>query len=123
MLSVIYTVGTSLAATNYSGNNKFHQQTLKSIYVGDKAIDLVRIYPNPVSTQLNVTYTLSKESLVTIKILDVLGNEVLTLLSQKASSTGEQTNSFNVSSKLNSGLYFVKIVAGSETIIKRISVL
>lgn len=95
---------------------------LNSIEVSRSAIDNVRVYPNPVSTYLNLKYSLSKENLVTIKIVDILGNEVMTLLSQKQSA-GEQSNSFNVSSRLNSGLYFVRIVAGSESVIKRISVL
>ena len=93
-----------------------------ALEITQKPIDNVRIYPNPVSTQLNVAYTLSKENLVTVKILDVLGNEVATLLSQKVSA-GEQLNTFNLTTKLNSGLYFVRIVSGSESIIKRISVL
>ncbi len=87
-----------------------------------KPIDNVKIYPNPVSTQINLSYTLAKENIVTIKILDVLGNEVATLLSQKVSA-GDQLNTFNLTTKLNSGLYFVRIVTGSESIIKRISVL
>lgn len=87
-----------------------------------KPLDNVKIYPNPVSDQLNLSYTLSKENLVTIKVLDVLGNEVATLLSQKLAA-GEQSNSFNLNSKLSSGLYFVRVIAGSESVIKRISVL
>lgn len=87
-----------------------------------KPIDNVKIYPNPVSTQINLSYTLAKDNIVTVKILDVLGNEVATLLSQKVTA-GEQTNTFNLTTKLNSGLYFVRIVSGSESIIKRISVL
>ncbi|WP_304062225.1 T9SS type A sorting domain-containing protein [Pedobacter glucosidilyticus] len=87
-----------------------------------KPLDNVRIYPNPISTHINIAYTLSKENQVTVKILDVLGNEVVTLLSQKVAA-GEQLNSFNLNTKLSSGLYFVRVVAGSESIIKRISVL
>ncbi|MRX45866.1 T9SS type A sorting domain-containing protein [Pedobacter puniceum] len=87
-----------------------------------KPLDNVRIYPNPISTQINIAYTLSKENQVTVKILDVLGNEVVTLLSQKVAA-GEQINSFNLNTKLSSGLYFVRVVAGSESVIKRISVL
>lgn len=87
-----------------------------------KPIDNVKIYPNPTANQINLSYTLSKEYLVTIKVLDVLGNEVLTLLSQKVGA-GEQTNSFTLGSKISSGLYFVRLAAGSESVIKRISVL
>jgi hypothetical protein len=87
-----------------------------------KPIDNVKIYPNPVAEQLTLSYTLKKESMVTIKILDVLGNEVKTLLSKKVSA-GEQSNTFILENKLNSGFYFVRLIAGSDSIIKRISVL
>ena len=87
-----------------------------------KPIDNVKIYPNPVSDQLNLTYYLKKDGLVTIKILDVLGNDIYTLLNQKLVA-GTQTNKFIIESKLNTGFYFVRIVAGSDSIVKRISVL
>lgn len=87
-----------------------------------KPIDNVKIYPNPVSDQLNLSYNLKKEGLVTIKVLDVLGNEVSVLFSQKLPA-GEQTNTFYLDSKLSTGFYFVRVIAGSDSIIKRISVL
>jgi hypothetical protein len=88
----------------------------------DKVLTNVKVYPNPVSDQLNLTYRVNKDSNITIKIMDVLGNEILTLLSEHISA-GEQTNSFNIASKLSSGFYFVRVVAGSESVIKRISIL
>lgn len=95
----------------------------KSIdFDGDKIINNVKVYPNPVSDQLNLTYHVSKDSNVTIKVMDVLGNEVTTLLSQRMSA-GEQSNSFSIASRLNSGFYFIRFIVGNETIVKRISVL
>lgn len=87
-----------------------------------KPIDNVKVYPNPVAEQLNLSYSLKKEGLVTIKILDVLGNEVYTLLNQKLPA-GAQNNKFIIESKLNTGFYFVRIISGSDSIVKRISVL
>lgn len=87
-----------------------------------KPIENVKIYPNPVADQLNLSYSLKKEGLVTIKILDVLGNDVYTLLNQKLPA-GMQTNKFMIDSKLNTGFYFVRIISGSDSIVKRISVL
>lgn len=114
--------------TGLSANNKI--QTLKNsskvisnlAVENSKPIDNVRIYPNPVTDQINISYTLKKESLVTVKVLDVLGNEVAVLLSQKINA-GEQSNTFYLDSKISSGFYFVRVIAGSDSIIKRISVL
>lgn len=88
----------------------------------NKILNNVKVYPNPVSDQLNLTYNVNKDSNVTIKIMDVLGNEITTLLSQHMSA-GEQNNSFSISSRLNTGFYFIRLIVGTETVIKRISVL
>ncbi|HEX7366123.1 MAG TPA: T9SS type A sorting domain-containing protein [Pelobium sp.] len=87
-----------------------------------KPIDNVKVYPNPVSDQLNLSFSLKKEGLVTIKILDVLGNDVYTLLNQKLPA-GTQSNKFLIDNKLNTGFYFVRIISGSDSFVKRISVL
>lgn len=87
-----------------------------------KPIENVKVYPNPVSDQINLSYSLKREGLVTIKILDVLGNEVSTLFNQKLTA-GTQNNKFIIEEKLNAGFYFVRITSGSDSIIKRISVL
>jgi hypothetical protein len=89
---------------------------------GDKILANVKVYPNPVSDYLNMTYSLTKDSNVTIRIMDVLGNEITTLFSERQ-SIGEHSNTFNISSKISSGLYFVRVSVGSEIITKRISVL
>lgn len=86
-----------------------------------KLLSNVKVYPNPISEQLNVNYTLNKEATMTIKMMDFLGNEVATLLSRKLSA-GEQNASFSISNELKRGLYFIRFIAGNETVIKRISV-
>ncbi|MBC7912595.1 MAG: T9SS type A sorting domain-containing protein [Pyrinomonadaceae bacterium] len=87
-----------------------------------KVLSNVKVYPNPVADQLNLSYFVTKDSNVTIKIMDVLGNEITTLLSQRLPA-GEQINSFPIVSRLNSGYYFIRLIVGNETIIKRISIL
>ncbi len=88
----------------------------------DKQITDLKVFPNPTNGEINVSFNLKKESQVTIKVVDVLGNEVLTLLSQKINQ-GFQKNTFDLSSKLSGGFYFVRIMTGSESLTKRISVL
>lgn len=90
--------------------------------VSDKLLTDVEVFPNPVSDQLNLTYTVNKNASVTIKIMDVLGNEVTTLLSQRVDA-GPQKKTFSLSNKLSSGFYFLRLVVGTESVIKRISIL
>lgn len=88
----------------------------------DKILSVLRVYPNPVDDQINFIIRLERESNISIKIMDLLGNEVVTLSNERLSA-GEQTKTFTIPNRLNSGIYFLRFVAGSETIVKRISVL
>ena len=92
------------------------------IRTDDKLLTDVQVFPNPITDQINVKYILSRNALVTVKIMDVLGNDVVTLLSQRIGS-GEQSFTYPINNKLSRGFYFIRVVAGTESIIKRISVL
>ena len=92
------------------------------IRIDDKLLNDVQVYPNPITDQINVKYVLSRNAIVTVKIVDILGNDVMTLISQRIGS-GEQSFSYPVNNKLARGFYFVRVVAGTESVIKRISVL
>jgi len=89
----------------------------------DKLLTIVKIYPNPVEDQLNIILSIGKDGTqTTIKIIDLLGNEVVTLSNERLNA-GEQTKTFAIPSRLNAGIYFLRVVAGSESQLKRISVL
>ena len=88
----------------------------------EKILTVLKVYPNPVDDQINITLKLERETILTIKIMDLLGNEVITLSNERYPS-GESTKSFSIPNRLNSGIYFLRIVAGGETSVKRISVL
>lgn len=90
----------------------------------DKLLSNVQVYPNPVgvSDVLNLKYTVSRGAFVNIKIMDVLGNDVVNLFSQRV-DIGEQTITYPINSKLSRGFYFLRINVGTESINKRISVL
>jgi hypothetical protein len=88
----------------------------------NKTLSNVKVFPNPVTDQINLAFRLNKDIKVTIKIMDALGNEITTLLSQRLTA-GDQSQSFMVNGKLSSGYYFIRLMAGSETIVKRIQVL
>jgi len=89
----------------------------------DKLLSDVEIFPNPVTDQLNLKYSVSRNTNVTIKVMDVLGNDILTIFQSRTVDIGEQKISYPVNSKLPRGFYFVRVVAGTESVIKRISVL
>lgn len=114
------TLGYSGVFNTYSTTTK---PTTVSATAKDKLLTIVKIYPNPVEDQLNIILSIGKDATqTTIKIIDLLGNEVVTLANERLNA-GEQTKSFSIPSRLNAGIYFLRVVAGSESQVKRISVL
>jgi len=101
-------------------NTKF--MGTSKVGVNDKVLNNVKVYPNPISDQLNLSFNISKEAMVTVKIMDVLGNEITTLLTERVSA-GDQNKPFQIASRITSGFYFIRVSVGSEVITKRISVL
>ncbi|ULT22546.1 T9SS type A sorting domain-containing protein [Sphingobacterium sp. E70] len=60
---------------------------------------------------------MAKSSSVSIKVMDALGNEILQLMNGNLDA-GVQNLSFEHGGKLTTGFYFVRVVAGSETVVK-----
>jgi hypothetical protein len=68
-------------------------------------------YPNPFNPSTIIQYAISSRQLVTLKVYDILGSEVATLVNQEQNA-GSYNVDFNAS-KLSSGVYFYRLQAGS----------
>ncbi len=69
-------------------------------------------YPNPFNPSTKISYSIPKNSFVSIKVFDMLGREVATLLNENKPA-GEFEINFNSSKfNLSSGIYLYKINAG-----------
>lgn len=78
---------------------------------------LYQNYPNPFNPVTNIKYDLKENSFVELKIFDVLGNELATLVNQYMPA-GSHTINFNASG-LPSGIYIYKIIASDFTDVKK----
>jgi hypothetical protein len=68
-------------------------------------------YPNPFNPTTIIKYQIPENSFVTLKIYDLLGKEVATLVN-KEQTKGFYSTEFNAE-KLSSGVYFYRLHAGS----------
>ncbi|MDP2304335.1 MAG: NosD domain-containing protein, partial [Ignavibacteria bacterium] len=68
---------------------------------------LFQNYPNPFNPVTTITYQIPKEGLVTLKIYDILGKEVTTLINEEKQA-GKYSIDFNAS-KLSSGVYLYEL--------------
>ena len=85
------------------------------------AYTLEQNYPNPFNPATTISYSIPKESQVSLKIYDVMGREVVELISGKQ-STGSYNVEFDAAS-LASGTYFYKLVAGDFISVKKMVLL
>lgn len=87
--------------------------TRLSVGINQNIISLSSVYPNPVSVSDEVTihYTTLMQSDVTVKIFDILGNEVATLVNDRLDA-GNHTALWLA--KVASGNYFYKIQSGES---------
>ena len=72
---------------------------------------LYQNYPNPLNPSTSITYAIPQTKKVVLKVYDVLGREVATLVNEEKQPGTYEIN-FDASS-LTSGVYFYKIQAGS----------
>ncbi len=110
---------------NYSQVDSSSTENLQSLSLEPitviKDFILSQNYPNPFNPTTVIEYTIPKDSHVTLKIYDVLGQEVRTLVDQDQ-QVGRYSVNFNGSS-LASGVYFYRLVAGNHVITKKMLML
>lgn len=83
--------------------------------------ELFQNYPNPFNPVTTITYQLPKSGSVTLKIFDILGNEVMTLVNEQK-EMGKYSVQFDASS-LASGMYVYQLRANDYTAVKKMMLL
>lgn len=99
-------------SVNYSKEVSVNTATVKNF-------NLAQNYPNPFNPSTVINYTIPSAGHVTLKVYNVIGNQIATLVNQK-----QEAGTYNVmftmnSDKLASGVYFYKLEAGSYSATKK----
>jgi hypothetical protein len=74
-------------------------------------------YPNPFNPVTKINFALPKQGFVTLKVYDMIGREVRTLVNE-TKSAGNFTVDFN-GSDLSSGIYFYKLESEGFSDVKK----
>ncbi len=83
--------------------------------------ELSQNYPNPFNPTTTINYAIPTDGLVSLKIFNILGQEVVTLVNT-VQVAGAYQATFNASA-LSSGVYFYKIESGKFSSIKKMMLL
>jgi hypothetical protein len=111
--SIGYSVGDEgiiLFTSNGGGINKVEEEPSPIGYY------LSQNYPNPFNPSTKIDFRIEEFGFVTLKVYDVLGNEISTLVNEEMSA-GDYEVVFNVDTNrdasLPSGVYFYQLKAGN----------
>lgn len=78
-------------------------------------------YPNPFNPNTNINFSLPKADYVTLKIYDILGKEVTTLINEELNAGNYSVNWD--ASNFSSGVYFYKLSAANNSLIRKMILL
>jgi hypothetical protein len=110
-----------LKQTDYNGDfTYFNLSSVINISVPDK-FSLSQNYPNPFNPTTKIDYNLPTDANVSLKIYDVTGRLISTLVNEKKLA-GYYTNEFDAVN-IASGVYFYRLQAGSFVDTKRFVVI
>ncbi|MGE5679417.1 MAG: M6 family metalloprotease domain-containing protein [Bacillota bacterium] len=82
-------------------------------------------YPNPFNPTTSIRYSVPEDAHVTLKVYDILGKELATLVDE-VKSAGSHTVNFSISNggvQHSSGIYFYRLQSGSFSDIKKMVIL
>jgi YVTN family beta-propeller protein len=147
-VSVIDVTSNTVVTTINVGNGPYGiavDQTTNKVYVtnqNDKTISIIgrsvtsvkqisqlmpdhfalsQNYPNPMNPSTTISFNLPVKSFVSLKVFDMLGREVASIISQELPA-GTYARQWNAG-KMSSGVYFYRLQAGSFTQTKRLVLL
>jgi len=117
---ITFTDNTGDVVENFTHNTNFTDIQWPYLSVGPspdqlqpRAFALEQNYPNPFNPSTAIAYDLPSESHVTLKVYNMLGQEVATLVDNQ-SSAGRHTVTWNAGSQ-PSGIYFYRLTAAGAT--------
>jgi hypothetical protein len=89
---------------------KYRTNTGVGIQTNRMDFSLAQNFPNPFNPVTTIHYTLKNNSIVSLKVYDLVGREIAVLINDERKTLGNHTVSFNAKN-LSSGVYFYQLRA------------
>jgi hypothetical protein len=121
--------GDTAWAGTFGTADKYMMQMFRRVLVSVERIEsgipsgytLSQNYPNPFNPTTEIQFTVAKAGFTTLKVYDMLGKEVATLVNETL-NPGTFKSTLD-GSKLSSGTYLYRLVSGSTAITKKMMLL
>jgi hypothetical protein len=94
-----------------TGKNNYSSKEIRISNSIINTFNLFQNYPNPFNPVTNIQYQIAEKQLVTLKIYDVIGNEIAVLINE-VKDAGTYNVEFNAD-RFSSGVYYYTLKAGS----------
>ena len=107
-----------LRQVDRNGASTYSRQVQVDVGTAPKVFSLGQNYPNPFNPSTTIEFTLPEDGRVKVKIFDVLGKEVATLLDATMTAGEYHRVSFDAS-HLGSGVYFARIQFANRQLVKK----
>ncbi len=106
-----------LKQIDFNGNFKYYDLANEIVIGSPEKFELSQNYPNPFNPITHLGFGISNLGFVSLKVYDVLGNEIKTLVNE-IKPAGYYEVEFN-GSNLPSGIYYYRIKAGSFSQVRK----
>ena len=111
-----------LKQIDYNGNFEYHNLN-GDVEVGvPTKYEMSQNYPNPFNPTTKIDFALPADGKVSLKIYDITGKEILSIINNEFRSAGFYTINMNASS-LSSGVYFYRMTSDKFNQVKKMAVI
>ncbi len=110
-----------LKQIDFNGNFEYFSLQNEVVIGTPTTFKLQQNYPNPFNPETKISYTIPVKGLVTLKVFDIMGKEVATLVNEQQTA-GYYTVNFNAS-VLSSGVYFYRIQSENLMQVKKMTLI
>lgn len=102
---------------DYDGMFKYSNIVSINVGVSPAEFLLAQNYPNPFNPATKINYSTAVEGLVTLRVYDITGKEIITLVNEHKAAGNYKVN-FDAS-EFASGVYFYRLESGSSMQVKK----